>query len=78
MTISVEQNHILEGLKGDCCGCPIAIAVSEQVKPRFVEVHDAAVYINDKKYPLPERAQEFIYSFDSGETVTPFTFELTL
>jgi hypothetical protein len=31
VTINVTQAHIDAGVQGNCCGCPVALALAEQL-----------------------------------------------
>lgn len=80
MRISVTQDHIDRGVKGDSCYCPVAIAMREadyrspkvgRVSVRFDWDGGRAVL------PVPYSVKTFVYRFDAGLDVWPFEFELT-
>lgn len=78
MTIRVEQKHIDEWKKFDCLLCPIALAVTEQLKCRIVEVLRHNIYIDSQRIPMPTDAFNFAHDFDYEKPVHPFTFELPI
>lgn len=76
MKIVVTQKHIDAGSIG-CRACPIALAYMESTG------HECSVgnlsvsdWENDTTRTLPIEAQNFIFFFDHGKPVQPFTFEL--
>lgn len=81
MKISVTQEMIERGFKRDCRMCPVALAVVEAggVNPIVGQQsiqwmpNRTAVYV---RASTPEPVVQFIRSFDKGEQVSPFEFEL--
>lgn len=76
MKIKVEQKHID---KGSSKGCPIALAINEQYKPRSaVQVYvnrfipERAVIQFDQHHFISKKAREFIDRFDKAQPVKPF------
>lgn len=74
MLIKVTAEDIKNGKRAltDCC--PVALATSRllgkvRVTPRYL-------YATNVMVLLPLVAVNFIYKFDRGEPVRPFTFEL--
>lgn len=80
--ISVLASDIEIGRAADCQRCPIAVAANRAFAPDRVEVDQEAltVFHADGKYHkhayLPREATAFIYAFDAGADVKPFTFEV--
>ncbi len=87
MKIQVTREDIQKGRRGDCYGCPLAIAISRALD-RPVEVWSHQVVVLSKvetKYtvvPLPVIAQRFIAGFDINKirpaTCPGFEFELDM
>lgn len=77
MIVNVKQEHIDDGEREDIERCPIALALREQtgdcwtVGPQGCEIEDADIFLR-----LPLIAQQFVKDFDTGNSVTPFSFEL--
>lgn len=83
--INVTNKDIESGKAGCETRCPIARAVLRQFKS--VTVHEALIYIERKKYQLPNKAIDFIYEYDKEwhkerdsyiEIVKPFSFTLNI
>lgn len=85
ITIDVTQECIDKGIQEDVAYCPIALAI-RKVKPNTeisVLSEDVTIDIFDPEYfflkgNLPPQASNFIYAFDGGYLVEPFSFELEL
>lgn len=81
MIIKVTQDHIDHGHKGECCGCPIALAAMDAGLVNVVVGSIRLVY-NDFQYEtcLPEAARRFISEFDrvGRGGVAPFEFEIDI
>jgi hypothetical protein len=88
-TISVTQDDIEHGERGDCRGCPIARAVNRMLATGyFARVRDEISIWTEgggrfvRGLDLPDAAREFIALFDSNNgdpddtPVKPFTFEI--
>jgi len=77
MTVEIEvlESDIATGERGNSCFCPIAIAIERKLR-KAVKVNGQVIFIEDKKIPTPLSAKNFIYCFDSGEPVRPFSFTL--
>lgn len=78
MKISVEQKHINQGEQEHCERCPIALAIFDSVEACFVSVESFFVHIDSESFDLPDNAIDFIESYDDGEPVSPFEFELPI
>lgn len=87
MIVVVEQKHILEGSKGHCRSCPIALAIKDKLGDDFVKkewaVLDSHVEFTGEngeriEKKLPKIAQYFIRTFDHypGRELQPFRFRL--
>lgn len=77
MIVSVTQEHIDQGVRGDCSKCAIALAIKDipEFKNEQVEV-DGGIHIGGQAYYMPDRAIDFITRYDAGLRCVPFTFEL--
>jgi hypothetical protein len=77
----ITQAHIINGRGGDCCLCPVALAIKEDrlFKKGGIQVSNFFVaFPNDKQAVLPRHVQKFIKDFDAGREVKPATFTLTI
>jgi len=60
-----------------CEWCPIALAVRAKIGGRqTVSVDRHYLYLGKWKYPISERAREFISAFDRGHDVKPCVLEV--
>ena len=80
--IYVREEHIRMGQRWQPHTCPIALALSEVYLN--ARVHGDEFYTrttSDSRYtgpfPLPTKVRALIWAFDRGETVRPFSFDLT-
>lgn len=87
MKISVTQEHIDAGERGECGRCPVALAFGDagfnvSVCPAYVEFYKADSNRHGGTFicrrPLPQEAGLFIYRFDKDGpgAVAPFEFEM--
>jgi len=80
MIIHVTQEDIDQGARKDCRACPIGLAVERESGWTEVMVGFPTISGLKGNYrlvrPTPYDAQLFIWSFDRGEPVRPFEFEL--
>ena len=91
LLVKVTRKHINKGLRFNSQYCPVALALTEQIKlgdkQYFRVCSDIAdIYIKTGKisysikpierYYLPIIAQLFIDDFDRGKFVMPIAFEL--
>jgi hypothetical protein len=74
--IKVLQHHIELGTRSNAFWCPIALAIREQYTPERVSVGMQIYVDNDSWGMTPQEALDFICSFDRGNTVFPFEFDL--
>lgn len=83
--VTVTAEDITQGTRFDVYTCPIALAF----KRAFPKVHSSYVGIdaafveatentkeNANHYPLSTEAIDFVYDFDHGKDVKPFSFEI--
>lgn len=82
--VTVTAAHIARGEPGVYGSCPIALALSEAInspawRARVSVFCDTVAVFGDDVWPaaLPPEALDFIGRFDNGETVAPFSFDLT-
>jgi hypothetical protein len=75
--INVTQEHIDNGLADKCFACPVALALSEKVKPAAA-VHRGLILIGEKNLSQPLSVAEFVNDFDEGVKVEPFSFSLDI
>ena len=78
ITVHVTQQDIDAGERGKCGRCPVALALNRHIAPeqaivlgRRWQVMDAEPVV---RYRLPLRASVWIFDFDEGLPVAPFTF----
>jgi hypothetical protein len=81
MIVRVLQTHIDRGSPCAPSSCPIALALEDQTgQPWNVGRYSCIIADdepnNDGSIPLPEIARSFVRSFDWGNRVYPFSFEL--
>lgn len=75
MIINVTQDHISKGRRHRCEHCPIALALKEQTGLCCI-VTDDNIQIDNKVYDHTVESRGFIFDFDMGYIVKPFSFEL--
>ena len=75
MKISVTQEDIDKGKREDSCVCPIALAVRRQTG-RLFHIDDTNADDGYDTIQLPIKARQFVRSYDNGNPVEPFEFEL--
>ncbi|WP_420431490.1 hypothetical protein [Candidatus Poriferisocius sp.] len=82
MKIEVTQDHIDQGFRKSCRGCPVARAICDAYPGEpivLVDGADVMVYEEDQTsvlYDLPLEAVLFIKDYDVRNPVEPFTFTL--
>ena len=79
--VSVTARHIATGIREDCEGCPVALAVIDALPDiPYVIVSPEAITVGpidaETRITPPAKVQDFIWAFDGGGLVEPFTFEL--
>ena len=75
--VSVTADDIANGKPGECCGCPVYLAV-RRVLPDVSGVGPGRVWLTGGRRPitLPDDAEDFIERYDRGHRVEPFEFDL--
>ena len=79
--ISVTQQHLDQGIPGNCAACAVVLAV-EDTFPQASDVTVGQRYISMRHQgrwellALPLFASEQIAAIDRGRTVEPFSFDL--
>ena len=76
MPITVTQEHIKIGVPYSKWECPVALAVSQALGPCWVGVDRIGLLKQDRCYPLPTLARDWIHAFDHGRPVEPFSFDV--
>jgi hypothetical protein len=81
LTVHVTQGDIDAGIKVNATSCPVARALRRQfawasVGPSTLKVADIAPSPH-VRYKLPEEGTAFILAFDTGEDVSPISFDAT-
>ena len=82
--IEVTKKHIANGVRGDECNCPIALALQDEYKTSDVSVEvedEPMLFIGDKilEIATSEMADDidnFIKDFDFNNEVNPFTIQI--
>lgn len=91
LILEVTQEDIDKGKRGNCCLCPIALALmrkfnldtsEDSLDSASVGLTMASIFpVMDKErkpqyFYMPDEASEFIKNFDSKVPVKPFSFTL--
>ena len=82
--IEVTKKHIANGVPGDACNCPIALALQDEYKTDDVSVEvedEPMLFIGDKilEITTSQMADDidfFIRDFDYNNEVKPFTIQI--
>ena len=82
--IEVTKKHIANGVPGDECNCPIALALQDEYKTSDVSVQvedEPMLFIGDKilEIATSQMADDidfFIRDFDYNNEVKPFTIQV--
>lgn len=84
VTVQVTAEDIRLGLPGECSRCPIAYALL-RLLPEPIAWHAGpmSLHVRNKDRELlsmcvPVEARDFMYSFDRGQPVDPFSFEVEM
>lgn len=79
MKVSVTEQDIKEGEKGNCWHCPVALAL-KRATGREVSVRALNWGFKDGAgfYDLPQSARLFINEFDRWGKEEPFSFEVDI
>lgn len=84
MKISVTEECITCGLREDCTACPVALAIARVILPgATVSVFLDTIEFHRVEYPsvelpTPPEVHSFVATFDAGEPVVPFDFEIDI
>lgn len=80
--IDVIQDDIERGVSRSCARCPLARAISRAIGMQCDVSLDVVISFcfgkPHKRGFLSEQAENFVYRFDYGMPVEPFTFTLVL
>lgn len=76
MRVPITQEHIDQGVKGDCYQCPAIFALRELYPGERISVGTWEIHIGEDKYPTPGNLSNWIHDFDSDLRVFPIEFEL--
>ncbi len=79
--INVTQRDIERGIRFTSYTCPIARAARRHPELKGCAVSPDSLAFDNSGWvwtPLPEKACEFVDSFDGGRPVKPFSFTLEL
>lgn len=75
--ITVTQEDIEKGRRGDYGACPIALAIKRAIPDGgFISVDDEEILVGHNRFESIEAVWSFVYSFDAGDAVEPFEFTL--
>jgi len=82
-TIDVTEKDLIEGVRGYCKGCPVALAAMRATgghvwvaTTTISLIRDGSHYSNS--FPLPIFVSRNIRLFDEGCAVSPFSFKMDL
>lgn len=79
MKITVTAEDIKEGHRGNACLCPIALAMIRATKDEWaVGTFSVRRRYQRRAFALPKRVMAWIFRFDIGKEVKPFSFTLDL
>jgi hypothetical protein len=83
LKIDVTEEDIKNGAAGSPGSCPIALACKKAGKPLMIGEREAYASMSDLDQEgagavLPLEARQFVFRFDSGAFVSPFSFELEI
>ncbi len=73
-TVTVTQDCINEGVRGNNKCCPIALALKNEFPD--IDVRHEALYRDQFAGYLPTDAIKFIHDFDNGALVEPIEFTI--
>ncbi len=86
ITVNVTAEDIEKGKRDSCQNCPIALALGRLINPAIViaqvAMNTVDFHTSDMKFTgitqLPTIAIQFIFDFDNGGIVSPFSFNLDI
>lgn len=83
--VHVTKKHIADGWTYKSTRCPIALALRELFPEERIMVCDHYMRFENDQDPddpiflrLPVEVHHFIFNFDDGRTVEPFSFNLPI
>jgi len=87
VNIEVTAEDIAAGVREDCFACPIASALLRATGAKRAFVDGGAVAVGDwegffppsrMEVPITKEVSSFVHTFDVGDSVEPFSFDLEL
>ena len=76
--ITVTQQDILCGVRGDGSACAVAVALNRALDIDSAEVSDRHIRVGALAGDGPESINAFIQAYDDNRDVEPFEFDLEL
>lgn len=83
--IEITQDMIFDGKEGDCEFCPVALALDKATGKSWAVTNYFCIESDHgmpsdltKKIMFPRAVVDWIFAFDSGGHVKPFSFELEI
>ncbi len=73
--VHVTAEDIAKGRRDSCVDCPIARAL-KRVTTDEVQVTSENIQLGDASVHPPHAARMFVFAFDEGRPVEPFSFSL--
>jgi hypothetical protein len=82
LVVSVTQDDINNGQRGNPWSCPIALAAKRALHEPELSVDGCHLNIEEYGamvgcFDLPDECSEFVRAFDDGEAVQPFEFAMS-
>jgi hypothetical protein len=75
--ICVTPEHIKQGKRDACVGCPVELGVREVTGQRWL-VGTTTMTLGTRDVPLPKAVSSWIRNWDAGKRCRPITFEVEL
>ena len=75
--VDVTADDIANGARLDCFACPIALAM-KRATDAFLAIGANYVEFASHSVRLPREVSDFVFDFDGGYEVQPFSFDLEL
>lgn len=76
--ITVTQQDILCGVRGDGSACAVAVALNRALDIDSAEIESHRIRIGYLRGNGPESIDDFIAAYDDNRDVEPFEFDLEL
>lgn len=81
ISVNVTQEDIDNGVRGDACNCPVALAIGRATEHKYVVMAWREILLTIKcnivyRIDTPRYVSNFIESFDAKRNVCPFSFNL--